>query len=191
MKTKSNLPESVFVLNCKKEGIVKWKEYQICIIQNKMIISSIYKGVHNSSKEIETINLTQESEVSSSESLSSSFIDVDAYLVEKETSKYIKVRGMNTKNERVLWYIQCPSEDDFHHIFQTLQYAKRPVFHENTKCCELCSDPFSLWHRRHHCRRCGRCICCTCSNHFVVLDDMGYTTKERICRNCLQYTHAF
>ena len=30
--------------------------------------------------------------------------------------KYIKVRGMNTKNERVLWYIQCPSEDDFHHV---------------------------------------------------------------------------
>ena len=127
--------------------------------------------------------------------------------------KYIKVRGMNTKNERVLWYIQCPSEDDFHHVrlllpllinrffklynmqndlfFMKIQSVVRYISSIQRLSTSCVQTHFHygiavimyvmILYANNQCRRCGRCICCTCSNHFVVLDDMGYTTKERYC----------
>ena len=35
--------------------------------------------------------------------------------------------------------------------------------------CPICSVPFSLWYRRHHCRKCGRVVCAGCSPHRITI----------------------
>lgn len=37
--------------------------------------------------------------------------------------------------------------------------------------CRLCRRRFTLFFRKHHCRRCGRIVCATCSASRVVLSD--------------------
>ncbi|ODV60418.1 phosphatidylinositol-3-phosphate-binding ubiquitin-protein ligase ASCRUDRAFT_35734 [Ascoidea rubescens DSM 1968] len=37
----------------------------------------------------------------------------------------------------------------------------------STNKCTLCSKLFSLFFRRHHCRKCGKIICSTCSKHYT------------------------
>lgn len=36
---------------------------------------------------------------------------------------------------------------------------------EEASVCPLCSTAFSLFFRRHHCRKCGRVVCSGCSSH--------------------------
>lgn len=35
--------------------------------------------------------------------------------------------------------------------------------------CPICSTPFGLWYRRHHCRKCGRVVCANCSPHRITI----------------------
>ncbi|KAI5367502.1 Putative FYVE zinc finger, Zinc finger, RING-type, Zinc finger, FYVE/PHD-type [Septoria linicola] len=40
--------------------------------------------------------------------------------------------------------------------------------HEVSKC-PVCETDFSLWYRRHHCRKCGRVVCARCSPHRITI----------------------
>mmetsp|Transcript_3245 Transcript_3245/g.5456 ORF Transcript_3245/g.5456 Transcript_3245/m.5456 type:complete len:152 (-) Transcript_3245:136-591(-) len=53
--------------------------------------------------------------------------------------------------------------------------------------CELCRASFSLFVRRHHCRKCGRCVCSECSPQqcFRPLPELGFTQNVRHCRLCV------
>ena len=59
-------------------------------------------------------------------------------------------------------------------------------WNNDTKLCELCSKTFSLFVRRHHCRRCGKCCCSTCAPHNNTRPIMEHGLKEpqRHCKNC-------
>lgn len=35
--------------------------------------------------------------------------------------------------------------------------------------CPICHRPFTLWFRRHHCRKCGRVVCNECSPHRITI----------------------
>jgi len=51
--------------------------------------------------------------------------------------------------------------------------------------CSLCSKPFSLFNRRHHCRRCGRLCCALCSRHKVHLRSVDAVKPVRVCDQCM------
>mmetsp|Transcript_19266 Transcript_19266/g.35347 ORF Transcript_19266/g.35347 Transcript_19266/m.35347 type:complete len:229 (+) Transcript_19266:1114-1800(+) len=51
--------------------------------------------------------------------------------------------------------------------------------------CEACQVPFSLWNRRHHCRKCGRLLCGSCTPYLELVPELGYTKeKVRVCVSC-------
>lgn len=50
------------------------------------------------------------------------------------------------------------------HSFRT--HAEVPVWQadEDASSCFICNKDFSVFYRRHHCRKCGRVVCGTCSS---------------------------
>jgi RhoGEF domain/FYVE zinc finger/SOS1/NGEF-like PH domain len=51
-----------------------------------------------------------------------------------------------------------------------------------TDRCLACGATFSLWTRRHHCRKCGRIFCAPCSNKKATLSRKR--GPERVCYEC-------
>lgn len=70
----------------------------------------------------------------------------------------------------------------------------QPLWVPNTTRCSICGQPFSLFHRPHHCRFCGKCICGACSHSRAPASDdnaanstsPGRSRVEmvRICDEC-------
>ena len=55
-----------------------------------------------------------------------------------------------------------------------------------SKECMICSQKFSAFNRKHHCRQCGRVVCSTCSPHRVVIDSQTDSKPERVCSGCMK-----
>ncbi|XP_041809482.1 zinc finger FYVE domain-containing protein 26 isoform X2 [Chelmon rostratus] len=55
--------------------------------------------------------------------------------------------------------------------------------------CMVCQrERFTMFNRRHHCRRCGRLVCHTCSEHKMPVE--GCPGEEvRVCDQCYAYFH--
>jgi hypothetical protein len=51
--------------------------------------------------------------------------------------------------------------------------------------CKNCSTRFSMFERRHHCRKCGLVFDLKCSNQFRKIPEYGYYTPQRVCLNCM------
>lgn len=49
----------------------------------------------------------------------------------------------------------------------------------NSSRCSLCQASFSLFKRRHHCRRCGECVCSNCSPFRVHLESYAERPSRR------------
>lgn len=54
-------------------------------------------------------------------------------------------------------------------------------------CCQQIT--FSMFNRRHHCRRCGRVICYNCSLKRMLVPTYG-DILVRVCVDCFQQTHG-
>ncbi|GAM20731.1 hypothetical protein SAMD00019534_039060 [Acytostelium subglobosum LB1] len=55
--------------------------------------------------------------------------------------------------------------------------------------CEMCASEFTLFNRRHHCRRCGHLFCGECCSLNVSLpQQFGYTTRVKVCSKCFTTT---
>jgi len=50
--------------------------------------------------------------------------------------------------------------------------------------CSNCQAAFTLFKRRHHCRRCGNVVCDKCSPHRWYLPHIDATRAQRMCNNC-------
>lgn len=56
--------------------------------------------------------------------------------------------------------------------------------------CSVCSEPFSVSKRRHHCRFCGKLVCAACSP--IRIAALNFKTKQRACDGCAeQYGRGF
>ncbi|RKP23993.1 hypothetical protein SYNPS1DRAFT_1495, partial [Syncephalis pseudoplumigaleata] len=58
------------------------------------------------------------------------------------------------------------------------------------RCAAMtCQKPFTLFERRHHCRRCGEVFCAGCSANLLPLDqDAEYHpagVMSRVCNRCM------
>jgi len=51
--------------------------------------------------------------------------------------------------------------------------------------CMLCKlEKFSMFNRKHHCRRCGRVVCRTCSQKFLIIPEVSNYRSVRVCDDC-------
>ncbi|CAG0896947.1 unnamed protein product, partial [Darwinula stevensoni] len=57
------------------------------------------------------------------------------------------------------------------------------------RCMECGTEPFSMFHRRHHCRRCGRVVCFSCSQHRILVEGYG-NVEVRVCDPCFKFSTA-
>lgn len=67
--------------------------------------------------------------------------------------------------------------------------SSRPSFwvrDKDVKSCMICAVQFSIFIRRHHCRKCGKCICHNCGpqNNTAPILEMGYREAVRHCKEC-------
>ncbi|KAF7256056.1 hypothetical protein EG68_06756 [Paragonimus skrjabini miyazakii] len=53
--------------------------------------------------------------------------------------------------------------------------------------CASCLHAFTLFRRRHHCRRCGHIFCASCCNHWQTVEGLATPTPVRICKECNQF----
>jgi hypothetical protein len=69
-----------------------------------------------------------------------------------------------------------------------IKESRRPEWAPDkaVKECMHCQAPFSLFRRRHHCRKCGDCVCSTCapSDNTRPMPEMGYSGEVRLCLEC-------
>jgi len=89
-------------------------------------------------------------------------------------------------------FVLEPSTIDFALITDdsNQKYSFRNWMPDNiTDRCYLCSFAFTLLHRKHHCRSCGLVCCGRCSNNHIELNDLGYTTPQRVCNTCFTRRH--
>ena len=63
-----------------------------------------------------------------------------------------------------------------------------PVWTPDKSCaaCMICNKAFTLYFRRHHCRKCGRCICSSCApdGNKKPIDEFGLKEPVRHCLEC-------
>jgi len=50
--------------------------------------------------------------------------------------------------------------------------------------CFICSDEFTVFNRKHHCRGCGKIVCDKCSPSRLPLIRLGYLDPVRLCDIC-------
>ena len=60
----------------------------------------------------------------------------------------------------------------------------RWVSDDDVLSCFQCEAKFSVFLRKHHCRRCGFIFCNECSKYRLELPIFGYNNKVRICGSC-------
>ncbi|GJQ76679.1 hypothetical protein Trydic_g15535 [Trypoxylus dichotomus] len=58
-----------------------------------------------------------------------------------------------------------------------------------TECMCCYQITFSMFNRRHHCRRCGRIICWNCSLQKMFVESYG-DIPVRVCKDCYKHSHT-
>jgi hypothetical protein len=56
---------------------------------------------------------------------------------------------------------------------------------DTTEACAGCATEFSLFNRKHHCRKCGKIFCGDCTPHTALLSVSS--KKERVCGPCKEF----
>ena len=56
--------------------------------------------------------------------------------------------------------------------------------------CQICTSQFSLFVRRHHCRRCGKLLCGKCCHSKVDLWRMGFIDPQLVCNTCVSISQV-
>ncbi|GLD92044.1 hypothetical protein PINS_up000577 [Pythium insidiosum] len=55
---------------------------------------------------------------------------------------------------------------------------------KQSRCCYVCTLPFSMMKRRHHCRNCGHSVCGQHSTNRVALPKFNLLDPQRVCDQC-------
>lgn len=59
-----------------------------------------------------------------------------------------------------------------------------------SNACLLCGNNFTVWSRRHHCRKCGLLVCQPCSSRKLQFNKDGKPSLERSCDKCFNKNHS-
>jgi hypothetical protein len=93
----------------------------------------------------------------------------------KDSSKVQQVDQMNNKKKKKTGAFVLPA---------TVPPKEQWVKDSDVDQCPCCKTvQFSMFDRRHHCRRCGRVICSSCSPHRRLVDGYG-DVPVRTCVDC-------
>ncbi|CAF0855042.1 unnamed protein product [Adineta ricciae] len=77
-----------------------------------------------------------------------------------------------------------PSQTTDYTVPLAVPTRKLWISDDDVSVCMCCNEArFSMFNRRHHCRRCGRVVCKPCSQHTTVINER----PERTCKDCYQY----
>nr|AVV27005.1 Rheb1 [Prokinetoplastina sp.] len=68
--------------------------------------------------------------------------------------------------------------------------AKKWKEDSNCRKCDKCSSEFTIFRRKHHCRRCGNVFCQQCSSQ-TCSNVPGYTSPQRVCDECYVQSTVF
>jgi len=52
--------------------------------------------------------------------------------------------------------------------------------------CPLCSATFTVFTRKHHCRKSGKIFCDQCSDHKINVPEHGFRKSVRVCAKCAE-----
>ena len=79
-----------------------------------------------------------------------------------------------------------PSEESEAEKEAKKQPKTAPEWTPNSAACEVCEASFTLFSRRHHCRRCGKCVCKTCAPAGNTRPILEWKIMEpvRHCKEC-------
>ena len=86
----------------------------------------------------------------------------------------LKLKGLRNKGTAFILPATAPAKD---HWVSDAQVTQCP-------CCQTVQ--FSMFNRRHHCRRCGRVVCSGCSPHRQLVEGYG-DVPVRTCIDCIAY----
>jgi len=63
---------------------------------------------------------------------------------------------------------------------------KRPFWDNDysTTHCTKCKQAFTIFRRKHHCRKCGHIFCWECSTENKAIPELGYYFPVKVCDDC-------
>ncbi|NXL33100.1 FYV1 kinase, partial [Glaucidium brasilianum] len=111
---------------------------------------------------------------------------VEAPLGGHDPRTAVQLRSLSTVLKRLKEIMEGKSQDS-----DLKQY-----WMPDSQCkeCYDCSEKFTTFRRRHHCRLCGQIFCSRCCNQEIPGKFMGYTGDLRACTYCrkiaLSYAHS-
>ncbi|XP_078034373.1 zinc finger FYVE-type containing 26 spastizin isoform X2 [Augochlora pura] len=91
-------------------------------------------------------------------------------------SKLKQAQNLEAENNEFVMPILVPTKEEW-------------IPNDKARKCSCCKTViFSMFNRRHHCRRCGRVICGQCSQHRMQVSSYPSSVLVRVCNDCKRLT---
>ncbi|XP_012060559.1 PREDICTED: zinc finger FYVE domain-containing protein 26 [Atta cephalotes] len=94
----------------------------------------------------------------------------------KHKTKNMSQSNLEAENNQFVMPVNVPTKEEW-------------VPNDRARECSCCKAViFSMFNRRHHCRRCGRIICAMCSRHRMQVAGYPSSVLVRVCDDCKHQT---
>ncbi|XP_039315069.1 uncharacterized protein LOC105198485 isoform X4 [Solenopsis invicta] len=91
-------------------------------------------------------------------------------------AKNISQSNLEVENNEFVMPVNVPTKEEW-------------IPNDRAKECGCCKTViFSMFNRRHHCRRCGRVVCAVCSQHRMQVAGYPSSVLVRVCDDCKRQT---
>ncbi|XP_024887173.1 uncharacterized protein LOC112464432 isoform X1 [Temnothorax curvispinosus] len=91
-------------------------------------------------------------------------------------ARNISQSNLETEDNEFIMPVNVPTKEEW-------------VPNDRARECDCCKAViFSMFNRRHHCRRCGRVVCAMCSQHRMQVAGYPSTVLVRVCDDCKHQT---
>ncbi|KAG5449122.1 hypothetical protein CSKR_112940 [Clonorchis sinensis] len=115
------------------------------------------------------------------------------------------VEGKRTSDDRLFHYLppwqpdrlgdlssshtEVTDSDEASESDQFSESDQSPVLVIGRRCAS-CLQSFTIFRRRHHCRRCGHIFCGSCCNKWQTVEGLATTKAVRICSECHEFLNT-
>ncbi|EFN75932.1 Zinc finger FYVE domain-containing protein 26 [Harpegnathos saltator] len=91
-------------------------------------------------------------------------------------SKNVPQSNLETEDNEFVMPVNVPTKEEW-------------IPNDKARECSCCEAViFSMFNRRHHCRRCGRVVCAMCSQHRMQVAGYPASVPVRVCDDCKRQT---